>query len=132
MIKVLTSVEFGCYAAGDVESRSRQGAVAGREAPAASGTAAAVQRRPLKDYKIEGDLQKELDRAAAGDASAAGGAKPKLHLVVLGHVDAGGFRLLVNFPPSRRCHVGSDLGIALLCRSRTYSHVPIPIVTGYG
>lgn len=41
-------------------------------------------RRPLKEYKLEKELQAACDILAAADS-----AKPKLHLVVLGHVDAG-------------------------------------------
>lgn len=42
------------------------------------------QRRPLQEYQLEPNLQ-----AACNTLAAAEQAKPKLHLVVLGHVDAG-------------------------------------------
>lgn len=41
-------------------------------------------RRPLQEYHLERELQAACDSLAAADQ-----AKPKLHLVVLGHVDAG-------------------------------------------
>lgn len=43
--------------------------------------------RPLSEYQPDAELRRECERAAAAEASAGG--KPKLHLVVLGHVDAG-------------------------------------------
>ena len=42
------------------------------------------RKRPLEEYTLEPELQRSV---AAAEARA--GAKPKLHLVVLGHVDAG-------------------------------------------
>ncbi len=42
------------------------------------------RKRLLEEYTLEPELQRSV---AAAEAHA--GAKPKLHLVVLGHVDAG-------------------------------------------
>ncbi len=46
-----------------------------------------ARRRPLSEYRPEPELAAECERAAAAEAGAGG--KPRLHLVVLGHVDAG-------------------------------------------
>ncbi|KAL4448191.1 hypothetical protein ABPG75_005410 [Micractinium tetrahymenae] len=46
-----------------------------------------TSRRPLTEYRPEPELAAECERAAAEEAGAGG--KPRLHLVVLGHVDAG-------------------------------------------
>ena len=43
-----------------------------------------AKQRPLGDYRLEKDLQAACDALAAAEQT-----KPKLHLVVLGHVDAG-------------------------------------------
>lgn len=45
------------------------------------------RRRPLSEYRPDADLAAAC--AAAAAAEEAGGGKPRLHLVVLGHVDAG-------------------------------------------
>ena len=42
------------------------------------------QRRPLEEYRLERDLQSACDAVNAAEQTQA-----KLHLVVLGHVDAG-------------------------------------------
>lgn len=55
------------------------------ESPAAP--APMPQRRPINEYCMEPELQALCDRAAA--AEQATGGKPKLHLAVVGHVDAG-------------------------------------------
>lgn len=47
-------------------------------------SATSQARRPLHEYQLEKELQAACDSLAAADK-----AKPKLHLVVLGHVDAG-------------------------------------------
>jgi len=44
-------------------------------------------RKRVSDYVMEPDLARACEEAAAAEAG--GGAKPGLHLVVLGHVDAG-------------------------------------------
>lgn len=45
-------------------------------------------RRPLSEYKMEADLRSKCAAAAQAEEEAEGG-RTKLHLVVLGHVDAG-------------------------------------------
>lgn len=45
-------------------------------------------RRPLSEYKMEADLKRKCAEAAEAEAATSGG-RMKLHLVVLGHVDAG-------------------------------------------
>lgn len=45
------------------------------------------QRRPLSEYVLESDLQPLCDQAAAAEQRQGG--KPRVHLVVVGHVDAG-------------------------------------------
>lgn len=57
-------------------------------------------RRPLQEYQLERDLQTACDALAAAEQT-----QPKLHLVVLGHVDAGKSTLM-----GRLLH---DLGFAL-------------------
>ena len=49
------------------------------------------RQRPLLEYRPEPDLAKALEEAAASERAGGGDAagKPRLHLVVLGHVDAG-------------------------------------------
>lgn len=47
-------------------------------------SASKQQRRPLEEYQLERDLQSACDAAHAAEQT-----QPKLHLVVLGHVDAG-------------------------------------------
>ena len=47
-------------------------------------SASKPQGRPLEEYQLERDLQ-----SACGASQAAEQTQPKLHLVVLGHVDAG-------------------------------------------
>ena len=42
------------------------------------------QRRSLEEYQLERDLEAACDAANAAEQT-----QPKLHLVVLGHVDAG-------------------------------------------
>lgn len=59
------------------------GAGYGREAPGAQ------QTRPAAKYVLEPDLARECAAAAAAEGAGGQGAKPQLHLVVLGHVDAG-------------------------------------------
>ncbi len=46
------------------------------------------RRRPLSEYKPDSDLARALAEASVQDSADKGG-KPRLHLVVLGHVDAG-------------------------------------------
>ncbi|GIL62839.1 hypothetical protein Vafri_17011 [Volvox africanus] len=59
-------------------------------------------RRPVKEYVLEAELERDVEAAAAAEAAATNGAggspstsssssapRPSLHLVVLGHVDAG-------------------------------------------
>jgi hypothetical protein len=65
-----------------------EGAVPSADAAAPQQAAAPRRRRPLAEYQPEGELAAECAAAAAAEA-AGGGAKPRLHLVVLGHVDAG-------------------------------------------
>ena len=64
-----------------------------------------VAQRPLPEYEAEPDLAKAIQDALAREASGQGG-KPLLHMVVLGHVDAGKSTLM-----GRLLH---DLGCALL------------------
>lgn len=66
------------------ESTSHQEAA--QQAPASTRpkSAGPQPRRPLQEYHLENELQAACDSLAAADQ-----AKPKLHLVVLGHVDAG-------------------------------------------
>ena len=45
-------------------------------------------QRPLREYEAEPDLARAVQAALAREAAGQGG-KPLLHLVVLGHVDAG-------------------------------------------
>ena len=47
-------------------------------------SASKQQRRPLEEYQLERDLHSACDAAHAAEQT-----QPKLHLVVLGHVDAG-------------------------------------------
>ena len=47
-----------------------------------------LARRPLSQYRMEPDLQRMCNEAAKEEEGALGG-RSKLHLVVLGHVDAG-------------------------------------------
>eukprot|EP00879_Flechtneria_rotunda_P016026 GHRR01016762.1.p1 GENE.GHRR01016762.1~~GHRR01016762.1.p1 ORF type:complete len:694 (+),score=227.63 GHRR01016762.1:236-2317(+) len=44
--------------------------------------------RPLRDYHMEADLARDIDAALAGEAAEPSGRRG-LHLVVMGHVDAG-------------------------------------------
>lgn len=64
-------------------------------------SASGQQSRPLDEYELERDL-----RAACDALDASEQAQPKLHLVVLGHVDAGKSTLM-----GRLLH---DLGSALV------------------
>ena len=58
--------------------------------PGADAAAPAPQRsRPAAEYVLEPDLARECAAAGAAEAAGERGAKPQLHLVVLGHVDAG-------------------------------------------
>lgn len=54
---------------------------AGNSRPA---SASKQQRRPLEEYQPERDLKAACDALQAAEQT-----QPKLHLVVLGHVDAG-------------------------------------------
>lgn len=65
-----------------------EGAAPAGDAAAPLQRAAPRRRRPLADYRPDDELAAECAAAAAAEA-AGGGAKPRLHLVVLGHVDAG-------------------------------------------
>ena len=47
-------------------------------------SASGAQPRPLEEYELERDLQSACDALDAAEQT-----QPKLHLVVLGHVDAG-------------------------------------------
>lgn len=47
-------------------------------------SASKQQRHPLEEYQLERDLQSACDTLQAAEQT-----QPKLHLVVLGHVDAG-------------------------------------------
>ncbi|KAL4857598.1 HBS1-like protein [Chlorella vulgaris] len=60
----------------------------GVQAAALAGAAPPLARRPLSEYRPDADLAAACKAAAAAE-EAGGGAKPRLHLVVLGHVDAG-------------------------------------------
>ena len=62
-------------------------AAAAPSPPAPAAPPAVPRRRPLSDYAPDPELRRECERAAAAEAAAGG--RPKLHLVVLGHVDAG-------------------------------------------
>ena len=55
--------------------------------PAAQPAQQAQQRRPLSEYRPDAELAAACTAAATAEQS--GGGKPRLHLVVLGHVDAG-------------------------------------------
>lgn len=68
------------------EQGNALGTVASSEAVRGQGQQKAA-KRPLSEYKMEADLAQECERAAAHDSQSGG--RPKLHLVVLGHVDAG-------------------------------------------
>ena len=74
--------------AADAAAAGLQGLSVGESAPPAAQQAQqAQQRRPLSEYRPDADLSAAC--AAAAAAEEAGGGKPRLHLVVLGHVDAG-------------------------------------------
>ena len=60
-----------------------------RAEPSSAGSSRPVSaskqpRRPLEEYQLERDLQTACDAVNAAEHT-----PPKLHLVVLGHVDAG-------------------------------------------
>ena len=55
-------------------------------------SASGQPRRPLKEYTLEKDLQAACDAQDAAEQT-----QPKLHLVVLGHVDAGKSTLMGRF-----------------------------------
>ena len=63
-----------------------------------------LAQRPLREYEAEPDLARAVQGALSREASGQAG-KPLLHLVVLGHVDAGKSTLM-----GRLLH---DLGCAL-------------------
>lgn len=76
--------------------------VQGISRPASAGS---VSQRPIQDYQLEQDLQAACDALAKAEQ-----AQPKLHLVVLGHVDAGKSTLM-----GRLLH---DLGWVSGCSDR--------------
>ncbi len=63
-------------------------------------------QRPLREYEAEPDLARAVKEALAREAAGQAG-KPLLHLVVLGHVDAGKSTLM-----GRLLH---DLGCGARC-----------------
>lgn len=65
-----------------------------------------LMQRHLREYEAEPDLARAVKEALAREAAGQGG-KPLLHLVVLGHVDAGKSTLM-----GRLLH---DLGCAAQC-----------------
>ena len=76
----------GAEAAG-LRPGSGPGSLAG---PGADAAAPAPQRsRPAAEYVLEPDLARECAAAGAAEAAGERGTKPQLHLVVVGHVDAG-------------------------------------------
>ena len=52
-------------------------------------SAATRPRRPLHDYKLEADLLRMCQEADRAGQTGSTSPKPHLHLVILGHVDAG-------------------------------------------
>lgn len=74
----------------DMEKLHIQSATpANARAPSSAGSSRPVsaskqQRHPLEEYHLERDLQSACDTLQAAEQT-----QPKLHLVVLGHVDAG-------------------------------------------
>lgn len=68
---------------------------------------ALLAQRPLREYEAEPDLARAVQAAMSREASGQAG-KPLLHLVVLGHVDAGKSTLM-----GRLLH---DLGCAPTAR----------------
>ena len=69
-------------------------------------------QRPLREFEAEPELAREVHERLAREAAGQGG-KPLLHLVVLGHVDAGKSTLM-----GRLLH---DLGCAPPCAT-SHSH----------
>lgn len=76
--------------------------VQGSSRPASAGSSS---QRPIQDYQLEQDLRAACDALAKAEQ-----AQPKLHLVVLGHVDAGKSTLM-----GRLLH---DLGWVSGCSNR--------------
>lgn len=74
----------------------------GREAPGAQ------QNRPAAEYVLEPDLARECAAAAAAEGAGGQGAKPQLHLVVLGHVDAGKSTLMGRLLYDLGCAAARD------------------------
>jgi elongation factor 1 alpha-like protein len=62
-------------------------AAADQQAPQQQAAQPPPPRRPLSEYQPDAELAAACRAAATAEAS--GGGKPRLHLVVLGHVDAG-------------------------------------------
>ncbi|PSC70924.1 HBS1 isoform X1 isoform B [Micractinium conductrix] len=71
----------------DQQQRQADGGPSAAAASAAAAAKPPLQRRPLSEYAPHPELAAAC--AAAAAAEAAGDGKPRLHLVVLGHVDAG-------------------------------------------
>lgn len=93
----LDNGEIGCRqeSRGDTRAQPNEApSTSGRQPPPGFGQPIPVhqqqqqKRRPLLEYKLEADLAKACEEAAAQSQGRDGG-KPRLHLVVLGHVDAG-------------------------------------------
>ena len=87
--------------------------------PGADAAPPAPQRsRPAAEYVLEPDLGRECAAAGAAEAAGEHGAKPQLHLVVLGHVDAGKSTLM-----GRLLH---DLGCAPCAAGPVAPAPPLP------
>lgn len=79
--------------------RSAPPAAAATATASSSSSSSSAAKRPgarlAVEYVMEPELRRACDAAAAGDAGSGG--KAKLHLVVLGHVDAGKSTLMGRF-----------------------------------
>lgn len=81
MIRFLTGMEKLHVSAALPADTQAEPSSAGSYRPV---SASKQQRRPLEEYQLERDLRSACDAANAAEQT-----QPKLHLVVLGHVDAG-------------------------------------------
>ena len=70
--------------------------------------------KPLSDYQMDDELATACALAASEEDESAGG-RPKIHLVVLGHVDAGKSTLM-----GRMLH---ELGVVDKRQVSTYTHI---------
>ena len=73
-------------------------------------------QRPLREYEAEPDLARAVQAALAREAAGQGG-KPLLHLVVLGHVDAGKSTLMGRLLHDLGCSAHRSLSAQHLCSS---------------